>query len=110
MYLIIVKVDGYIEESNGNKYFVFASTGGNKEVLKKYTELWDEIKHLIKGVNNKSGKYGKDFMKIKFESDDNLPLGRIIKLHMLTVTVRSVFEEDGKYYPQIFLDQCFYEL
>ena len=44
-------------------------------------------------------------MKIRFESDDNLPLGRILILHMLTVIVRSVFEEDGKYYPQIFLDE-----
>ena len=41
-------------------------------------------------------------MKIKFDSDDNLPLGGILKLFMLTVVVRSVFEEDGRYYPQIF--------
>ena len=44
-------------------------------------------------------------MKIKFNSDDNL-----LKLNMLTVIVRSVFEEDGKYYPQVFLDECLYEL
>ena len=49
-------------------------------------------------------------MKIKCNSDDNLPLNKILKLHNLTVTVRSVFEEDGKYYPQVFLDECLYEL
>ena len=49
-------------------------------------------------------------MKIKFDLDDNLPLNKIPKLHMLTIIVRSVFEEDGKYYPQVFLDECFYEL
>ena len=49
-------------------------------------------------------------MKIKFISDNSLPLNKILKLHNLTVTVRSVFEEDGKYYPQVFLDECFYEL
>ena len=43
-------------------------------------------------------------MKIKFISDDNLHLNKMLKLHMLTVTVRSVFEEDGKYYSQAFLD------
>ena len=48
-------------------------------------------------------------MKIRFESDDNLPLGRILKPRMLTVIVRSVFEEDGKYYPQVFLNECLYE-
>ena len=49
-------------------------------------------------------------MKIEFNSDYNLPLNKILKLRMLTVIVRSVFEEDGKYYPQVFLDECLYEL
>ena len=44
-------------------------------------------------------------MKIKFNLVDNLPLNKMIKLlHMLTVIIRSDFEEDGKYYPQVFLD------
>ena len=49
-------------------------------------------------------------MKIRFESDDNLPLNNILKLHMLTTIVRSVFEEDGKYYPQVFLNEYLYEV
>ena len=49
-------------------------------------------------------------MKIKFNSDDNLPLNKVLKLHMLTIVVRSDFQEDGKYYPQVFLDESFYEL
>ena len=49
-------------------------------------------------------------MKIKFNSDDDLPLNKILKLHMLAIIVRSVFEEDGKYYPQIFLDEYLYEV
>ena len=49
-------------------------------------------------------------MKIKFNSDENLTLNKILKLHMLIVIVRSVFEEDGKYYLQAFLDECLYEL
>ena len=58
---------------------------------------------MIKTINvDKKGEYKKDFMKVKFNSDDNLPLGKILKLCMLTVVVRSVFEEDGKYYSQIF--------
>ena len=49
-------------------------------------------------------------MKIKFKSDDNLPLNKILKLHMLTLIVRSVFEEDGKYHPQVFIDKYLYEV
>ena len=45
-------------------------------------------------------------MKIKFNSDDSLPLKKMLKLHNLTTTIRSVFKEDGKYYPQAFLDEC----
>ena len=103
LYLIIGKADGYIEENNGNKYLVFTSTDGNKKVLIKSTKRWDKIKHLIETINGgKKGDYEKNFMKIKLNSDDNLPLNKMLKLHMLTVIVRSVFEENGKYYPQVF--------
>ena len=49
-------------------------------------------------------------MKIKLNSDDNLPLNKILKIHNVTIVIRSVFQEDGKYYPQFFLDECLYEL
>ena len=49
-------------------------------------------------------------MKIKSNSDDTLPLNKILKLHLLAVIVRSVFQEDNKYYSQVFLDECLYEL
>ena len=49
-------------------------------------------------------------MKIKFNSDDEMPLYKILKLDMLTIIVRSVFEEDGKYYPRVFLGECLYEV
>ena len=49
-------------------------------------------------------------MRIKFDSDDSLPLNKTLKLHNMTIIVRSVFEEDGKYYPEVFLDECLYEL
>ena len=49
-------------------------------------------------------------MKIKFNTDEDLPLNKTLKLYNLTIIVRSVFEEDSKYYPQIFLDESFCEL
>ena len=110
LYLIIGEVDGYFEKINGNKYLILVSTDKNKDVLTKYIELWDVIKNSIEKINNKSSEYGKDFIKIKFNSDDSLPLSKTLKLHNMTIIVRSLFEEDGKYYPQVFLDECLYEL
>ena len=49
-------------------------------------------------------------MKIKFNSDGNLPLNKPFKFHLMIITIRSVFEEDGKLYPQVFLDDTLYEL
>ena len=60
--------------------------------------------------NGKSGEYGKDYMKIKFNSDDDLPLNKQLKFINLTIIVRTVFEEDNKYYPPIILDECLHKL
>ena len=95
MYLIIGEVDGYFGEKNGNKYLTLVSTDKNKEVLTKYTKLWDGIKNSIEKISNKYGEYGKDFMKIKFNSDDSLPYKKTLKLHNMTIIVRSVFVKDG---------------
>ena len=70
----------------------------------------DEIKNKIKAINNNGeNDYGKDYMKINFNSDDDLPLNKPLKFHLMTITIRSVFEEDGKLYPQVFLDDTLYE-
>ena len=86
-----------LKKKDKNKYPVFDFTYENKEVLKKYTALWDEIKNEIKTINgNKEGEYGKDFMKIKFSSDDDFPLNKSLKFHAMTIIIRSVFQDDGK--------------
>ena len=111
LYLLVNHASGYIEEKNGNKYLIFDSVDENKEVLKKYADVWDGIKNKIKAINgDKENDYGKDYMKIKFNSDDDLPLNKPLKFHNMTITIRSIFEEDGKLYPQLFLDDTLYEL
>ena len=125
-YSIIGKLDGHIEcnfvecnsiehssaeEKNGSKQLVFGSTNENKEVLKKYAELWNGINNETETTNSgKKGEYGKDFMETKFNTDDNLPLNKVLKLHLLNMIIRCIFEEDGKLYPQFYLDDCLYEL
>ena len=100
MYLRINHASGYIEEKNGNKYLIFDSVDENKEVLKKYADVWDGIKNKIKAINGgKKSDYGKDEIKIRFDSGDDLPLNKPLKFHVMTIIIRSVFEEDGKLYP-----------
>ena len=113
MYLRINHASGYIEEKNVSKYLALFndSTNENKEVLKKYAEVWGGITWEIKAINGvKENNYGKDYMKIKFNLDDDLPLNKPLKFYAITIIIRSVFEEDGKLYPQLFLDDTLYEL
>ena len=105
LYLTITHASGYIEEKGVNKYLVFNSTDENKELLKKYNDVFNGIRDEIKTINGgKENDYEKDYMKIKFNSDDNLPLNKSLKFHLMTVTITSVFAEDSKLYPQVFLD------
>ena len=109
--MIIGQVDGHIEEKNGSKYLVFDSTNENIKVFKKYTELWDGIKNEIKAINGgKENNYGKDYMKIKFNSDHDLPLNKPLKFDAMTIIVRSLLEEHNIFYLQVRLDECLYEL
>ena len=109
LHLRIDHASGYIEENGVNKYWVFDSTVENKELLKKYN-VFNGIRDKIKEINSDECDYEKDYMKIKFNSDDNLPLNKPLKFHWMNITIRSIFEEDGKLHPQLFLDDSLYEL
>ena len=73
LYLFIANASGYIEEKSVNKYLVFDSADENKQLLKKYSDVWNGIKNKIKEVDDSNCDYEKDYMKIRFNSDDNLP-------------------------------------
>ena len=91
-------------KKNGNKYLIF-------DYSVNVWDVWDGIKNEIKAINGgKENDYGKDYMKIKFNSDDDLPLNKPLKFHAMTIIIRSVFEEGGKLYLQVFLDDALYEL
>ena len=110
MYLRIDHASRHIEEKNGNKYLNFDPGDENKELLKKYNDVWNGMKNKIKEVSSGECDYEKDYMKIKFNSDDDLLLNRPLKFHLMTITIGRVFSEDGKFYPQLFLDDTLYEL
>ena len=79
LYLFVNHASGYIEEKGVNKYLIFDSTDENKELLKKYNDVWNGIKDKIKEVSSGECDYEKDCMKIKFNSDDELPLNKPLK-------------------------------
>ena len=110
LYLLVNHMSRYIEEKVVNKYLIFDSTDENKELLKKYNDVWGGIRDKIKEVSSGECNYEKDYMKIKFNSDDDLPLKKQLKFHNMTITIRSVIQEDGKLYPQVFLSDTLYEL
>ena len=111
LYSMINRIDGFIKEKNGDKYLNIASTDRNSEVLRKYSEVWNGIKDCIERINNnKLGEYDRDYRKIKLNSDDYIPLNKQLNVPAITVIISNIFEKDGKYYPQIFLDECLYEV
>ena len=93
LYLTITHASGYIEEKGVNKYLVFNSIDENKELLKNTLMFLMELEAKSKKISGDERDYEKDYMKIRFNSDDNLPLNKQLKLHNMVITIRSVFEE-----------------
>ena len=87
-----------MEEINGDKYLVFDDRYENKELLKRYDNVFNEIMSKIKKIDDWL-EYSKDYMKTRFRSNDNLPLNKQVKFYQMTVAIRYLFSEDNKLYP-----------
>ena len=110
LYLMINRTKGHFEELDGDKYLIISSENG--DIMQKYQEVFDGIKEIIKKINDYGQpiKYDDYYMKIKFNTDDNIPLNKIIYLPTITIIIRSVTKKDDKHYPQLFLDDRLYEI
>ena len=98
LYVIFNKVNGYFEKINGNKYLTLVPTNESKEKIKKYEELLIKIGYLIRSTTKNSDYYDKKYMKIKFNSDDKLPLNKMVEMHIMIIVIRAIFYENNKYY------------
>ena len=78
--------------------------------LKTYKELCDKIRDLVRSISNNSDDFDQKYMKIKFNSDDDLSSQKILELCEIIIVLRSVFHEDNWYYSYIFLDKCLCKL
>ena len=107
LYLIINRVYGYVSEKNGNK---FVTIDKGDSVLKKYDQVFSGIKQHIKKIDGGEVNYSADYDKIKFLSDDLLPLNKLIYFPTLTVVIRCAFKQNGVFYLQVYLDDCLYKI
>ena len=110
LYLMINRIKGHFEEKDGDKYLIISPKNG--DTIQKYQEIFDRLKEIIKEINDYSQpiKYDENGMNINFNTDDNIPLNKIIYLPTVTITIRSITKKDNKYYPQVFLDDCLYQV
>ena len=100
---------GHFKKSKKNNEW-YLTTNGDGDVLKKYASIFKSIKAEIEEITDGIINFDKDYKKIRFESKNDLPEDDIIDLHLVTIVIRSIFSQYGKFYPQLFLDDALYEL
>ena len=117
LYLIIPELYGSIEEQKGYKYLTIEPPIDiNNEVLTDYKKIWDETLKNINKINNSAYVF-KDYYKIKIgsvkcedEKDEiNLPLNKLIKYNLLTISNRLIIEKDNELFLEAYLEQCLYD-
>ena len=80
LYLIFRDVNGYFEQINKIKYLTLVPTNESQDKIKKYEELWSKTRDLLRSITKNSDDYDGKYMKIKFNSNDELPLNRTIEI------------------------------
>ena len=104
LYLMILSATGYFKEKYSEKYLVLDST-------EKYDEVFSGIKKEIETINGgKELFYEKNYAKIGVNTDDDISLNKKLKFPSLTIIIRCVFQNGNKLQPQVYLDECLYEL
>ena len=81
----------------------------DKDVYKKIVDIFKSIKTKIIEKTWDALEYDKDYMKIKFESINIFPIDKDVNIYTATIIIRAIFAKDGKYYPQLFLDDDLYK-
>ena len=104
LYLIIHSAAGYFKEKYCEKYLIIDST-------EEYKEVFSGIISEIKTINGGEELFHeKNYARIGVNTDDDVPLNKPLKFPALTIITRSILQEGEKLYPQIYLDECLYEL
>ena len=106
LYLRIININGQFEKGKDDVWYLVIS---DKDVYKKLVDIFKSIKNKITEKTWDVVEYDKDYMKIKFESNNIFPTDKDVNIHLATIVIRAIFAKDGKYYPQLFLDDDLYK-
>ena len=109
LYLMIKDMKGQFKKGKCDNVW-YLIIFGDADVLRKFANIWKSIRAKIEENTGGIVQCDKDYMKIKFESNYNLPTDNIVKMYLVTIIIRSVFAQNGKFYCQLFLDDAIYEL
>ena len=109
LYLRITDIKGQFKKSKDDNVWHLIIFG-DADVLRKFENIWKNIRAKIEENTGGIVQYDKDYMKTKFESNDNFPTDNIVNMHQVTIIIRSAFAQNSKFYPQLFLDDALYEL
>ena len=107
LYLRIVDMKGQFEKGKDDAWYLVISD--KDDVYKKLVDIFESIKNKITEKTWDALEYDKDYMKIKFESNNVFPADKDVNIHLATIIIRAIFAQDGKYYPQLFLDDGLYK-
>ena len=105
----IKDIKGQFKKNKGDNVW-YSIIFGYEKVLRIFENIWKGIRAKIEENTGGIVQYDKDYMKIKFQSSDNLPTDNIVNMHLVTVIIRSVFAQNDEFYHQLFLDDTLYEL
>ena len=107
LYLKITDMKGQFEKGKDDAWYLVISN--KDDVYKKLVDILESIKNKITEKTWDVVEYDKDYMKIKFESNNILPASKDVNIHIATIIIGAIFVQDDKYYPQLFLADGLYK-
>ena len=107
--LVINNLKGYFKYSKEKDRKELKFIIEDQRQAKIYNQIWDKIKELINSVDGANFEFS-DYGVIRFDTNDNLPLGTMVNIHSVTIFIRSVYKAFcDRFYPQIYLAKCIYK-
>ena len=106
LYLRILDTKGQFEKGKDDAWYLVISD--KDDAYKKLVDIFESIKNEITEKTWDTLEYDKDYMKIKFESNIIFPTYKDVNIPTAIIVIRAIFAKDGKYYPQLFLDDALY--
>ena len=113
LYIVFNNIECSFRKSGIFSYLIFCESDKNKKILDDYIKVIDEIKEEVLSFTDEFEDelfvMGRDFMRFRFKTDDKLVYNQKINVPVCVISISSVYKKGDWYYPQIKLQECFYE-